>query len=42
MLKSLPSPCEPNTFLIKISSLPSPLLKSLPSPPLLILEPKGP
>ena len=44
ILKSLPlpSPCEPNTFLIKISLLPSPPLKSLPFPPLLILEPNGP
>jgi len=33
MLKYLPSPCEPNTFLIKISPLPS--------PPLLILDING-
>jgi len=39
---SLPSPCEPNTFLIKIPPLPSPPLKSLPFPPFLILEPNRP
>lgn len=33
ILKSLPSPCEPNILLIKISPLPSPPLKFLPSPP---------